>query len=481
MMKNLKKIFPILAVVPFIIGTAGFRIAGLNWADSCYNSVSLYVIQLNEDCSNIYIEIARWSAAIVATAAVLSILKQAGLYLLNLFLSILPGSAALYGNEEIVRQICDKERYAFYGGNAPVNSRHHIILYDNDAENLSFYRDNKEKMKGGSVWLAVRDLDLSFLKADDINLHFFNPNALTARLLWNDPDLNKIIKSNRNAKIVLLGFDRLGEQILMQGFLHNVFYEDQSYEYHVFDDKVTDPFEKNRFISMNEDKIIFHDRDISGDDNFEPDIIICTKDMDFNLMEELWLRYPNALIYFYSESDLKLHDFMVDDRVRFFGEADRVYTLSNIITDKLYENGIVLNYNYDHNESPMPDYKSLKADPAAYKNARESWTGLNEFTKGSNIASADYLKIVGILSSEEPYKDMDPEERDWCFARLEHILWCRYHFINHWTYGRPEDGKNKDSIKRIHTCLTDFSNLTEENQRKDLDVILSGRRWGMTN
>ena len=482
MIKKLKKIFPVLAIVPFIIGSVGYHMAGLRWMDACYNSVSLYVIQQNADSTNALTEIARWSAALVATAAILSILKQAGQYLLNSILCLSSGSAALYGEEEIVNQICAKEKKAFFGGASVVNAKHQILLFHDDAENLSFYRKHREKMNAGQVWLAVRSLDLSFLKADNMNLHFFNPNNLVAKLLWNDEDINTRLKENKKAKIAILGFESLGEQVMMQGFLHNVFFENQEYEYHVFAGKEINDFTKNRFVSMNKDKVIFHEGSISDDNETLPDfdLILSTEEIDFNLMELLWIRFQKALIYMYSESNLELSDFMVDDRVRFFGEAEKIYTLSNIITDKLYENGIVLNYNYDHYDAPMPSYEVLKAHPKAFKEAKNSWSNLNEFTKGSNIASADYLMIVNDLYDESPYKEMQKEDRDWAFARLEHILWCRYHFMNYWTYGVLKDGKNKDAVKRIHTCLLAFEELSEENKRKDLDVILSGRRWGMT-
>ena len=56
-------------------------------------------------------------------------------------------------------------------------------------------------------------------------------------------------------------------------------------------------------------------------------------------------------------------------------------------------------------------------------------------------------------------------------AELEHIRWNRYHYINNWRYGIPQNGKNKDSIKKIHKDLVPFSELTEAEKEKDVENI----------
>ena len=53
-------------------------------------------------------------------------------------------------------------------------------------------------------------------------------------------------------------------------------------------------------------------------------------------------------------------------------------------------------------------------------------------------------------------------------AELEHIRWCRYHYIHNWKYGPVTD-----SAKRVHNCLIPFSELSEEEKRKDVEAIRS--------
>ena len=56
-------------------------------------------------------------------------------------------------------------------------------------------------------------------------------------------------------------------------------------------------------------------------------------------------------------------------------------------------------------------------------------------------------------------------------SELEHIRWCRFHYINYWKYGVPENGKNKDEKRKIHSCLKGYYELPEEERRKDSAMI----------
>ena len=56
-------------------------------------------------------------------------------------------------------------------------------------------------------------------------------------------------------------------------------------------------------------------------------------------------------------------------------------------------------------------------------------------------------------------------------AELEHIRWCRYHLLNNWQYGTPDNGKNKDAVRRIHTLLVPYAALPEAEKEKDRENI----------
>ena len=68
---------------------------------------------------------------------------------------------------------------------------------------------------------------------------------------------------------------------------------------------------------------------------------------------------------------------------------------------------------------------------------------------------------------------VDPIGTPWLeqLAELEHIRWCRYHYLNNWTYGIPENGKNKDPHRRIHTMLIPYDRLSDQEKEKDRENV----------
>ena len=70
-----------------------------------------------------------------------------------------------------------------------------------------------------------------------------------------------------------------------------------------------------------------------------------------------------------------------------------------------------------------------------------------------------------------------PEQME-LLAELEHIRWCRYHYLNSWKHGVPENGARKDPARRLHADLLPYRELTEAEKQKDRDnikVLLSVR------
>ncbi|MCH5347933.1 MAG: hypothetical protein J1E40_01290 [Oscillospiraceae bacterium] len=53
-------------------------------------------------------------------------------------------------------------------------------------------------------------------------------------------------------------------------------------------------------------------------------------------------------------------------------------------------------------------------------------------------------------------------------AELEHIRWCRYHYINNWKYGSV-----RNDSERIHNSLIPFAELSEEEKQKDVEAVKS--------
>lgn len=56
-------------------------------------------------------------------------------------------------------------------------------------------------------------------------------------------------------------------------------------------------------------------------------------------------------------------------------------------------------------------------------------------------------------------------------AELEHIRWCRYHYLSNWRLGTPENGRRKDPERRLHTDLIPYQELDESSKEKDRENI----------
>ena len=77
------------------------------------------------------------------------------------------------------------------------------------------------------------------------------------------------------------------------------------------------------------------------------------------------------------------------------------------------------------------------------------------------------LKAMGLPASAEKL----PGETLELLAQLEHMRWCRYHYLNNWAFGQPENGKRKDPRLRLHADLVPYENLTDAEREKDRENI----------
>ena len=96
---------------------------------------------------------------------------------------------------------------------------------------------------------------------------------------------------------------------------------------------------------------------------------------------------------------------------------------------------------------------------------KSEWDKLNFFTKMSNIAATDYHKIRLMLMEADGSREINDR-----VSELEHIRWCRFHFLNHWKYGETADGR-KDPENLIHPCLVPFEKLSQIDKDKDTESI----------
>ncbi|MDO4403912.1 MAG: hypothetical protein Q4C09_02625 [Atopobiaceae bacterium] len=115
-------------------------------------------------------------------------------------------------------------------------------------------------------------------------------------------------------------------------------------------------------------------------------------------------------------------------------------------------------------------------------NFSNEWTAYDGFTRRSNYAVAAHdgqkfrlLRLLGIPVSHamsvqeeiEGYQNLPRRTRD-ALQEIEHIRWCRFHFLNGWTYA---SGK-KNKRMRTHPDLLPYWSL-QTDRSKDADAYLN--------
>lgn len=470
---NLRKIIIVLLPIPLIVGAVGYYNEGLPLADAIYYGVRLYGLEWEGGVNNKYIEIARWTAPLLTAAGLAAFIESVYVFLHNKWIVFLhKDTTAIYSSSGRGRILNHNIPNSVVCAEKPLkHMKNHIILFDSDKENLLFYQRHKSFFQNGKyksmVYLFLNEVDSNMLKQDFDNVSILNANDIIARALWKTVKLWNCAEKHRTQKVVILGFDALGQRILRFGLQMNLYAKQQCMEYHIFGNSELFEASHRYFQTMNRDTITYHSEE--DEDKWsileKADYIIVSKPATIELLQSLYYGCEKANIYYYSPANEKVTDYIKTDRLCAFGEDQLIYSNEYIKTDQLYEAAKKLNYRYISSQTGAEN----KSEMQTAKEMEEEWRKLDGFTKGSNISSSDYSEVIRELGSygKENEDIVNLEE----LAELEHIRWCRYHLLNGWKYGVPADGKNKDMEKRIHKCICPYAELSEEEKEKDRQVI----------
>lgn len=445
MKKLLKRIIPIIFLVPLFTGTIGYLIAGEKLTDSLYASFALFFTNPVSDAYNYYIEAARWTAPLVTATAILCALQKVWNSIYDRFYLLgRKDSVAVYSDEEC-EILFDKKVQAIYPGeHFKSYAKSHIIMFSTDQQSMEFYRIHKKDLKGKKVYIGIRNIELGLF--DEVeHVELFDVNSTIARLLWKEIAVWKEQKETMD--IVICGNGTLAETILSSGLQLNLFSLKQKLKYHFISDSMQYQIRHANMNLMNADEIhyyTFSDLHI-WDVISNADVVIVADRMDSGLMQTLVVRARDKKIYYYSPKDGDVESYISFGSLIPFGRTEEVYTDDNIRRKSLIQNAIALNKQY-------ADQYGSEGD----------WNKLAGFFKASNISSADYGEVLAFLT------DGTKEEE---LSELEHIRWCRFYLLNYYVLG-----KEKDNKKRIHKDLVPYGQLTEEEKKKDRDTINLTRR-----
>jgi hypothetical protein len=450
-MKNiLKKLIPIICLIPFAVGTAGYLISGETATDSLYAAFALYFTNPVSDAYNGCVEFARWTAPLVTATAFLCILKNVwDSFCCRLKLLWRDDTVAVYSDEE-VDVAFDEGSYAIYPGDKFKGyAKNHIIMFSSDWKSLQFYEEHREKLNKKKVYIGLKDMDLGLMgEAGEITL--FDIKGSIARLLWKHIALWNSGKADFS--IVVYGDSSLAQEILSAGLQLNLFSLEQHIKYHVVSENNYFEIKHYGMNLMNSDEIYYYKTNDMRiwDKISDADVVIIADRIKMELFQTVCAKALNADVYYYSPDEGDAAGYISLGNLIPFGRNTEVFTDNNIRRQKLIKKAIELNLHY-----------------AEKYGGEKEWNKLSGFLKASNISAADYGEVIAALWGKLS-EDI--------LAELEHTRWCRFHFLNYWKYDVPENGKNKDSVRRIHKDLVGYDRLDEKEKAKDREAIeISGK------
>lgn len=449
----------ILIPLPAIIGMIGFATEGGSFWNSAYSCLTMYLIDCGDPTENAWIQIARWLAPIATVGTLSLAFTSIGRAAKRIYAGCSKKSVAIFGDEAGKAELlCELGVNGISMDKTAVRAGCYILV-GSEEENLEFYEQNSAVLRGKDVYLKCRSLPEQ--ASCDPYLHLFSPEETAARLFWKETCPYKIsVAANHHFKIAILGFDRLGEELLVQGLQYNIFSPDQVIEYHIFgeDNGFTDTHPQLAEIA---DLVIFHGEpwyqrtDLIQECQMR---IVVQQEEQLDLLQRLVKLFPQTGIHVFSAQATGVSLLEKNTGIVGFDWKAKSMLLESIRGTNVHYLAKKLNLRYACLYSGVSENE---------ENMNSQWLKLDAFTRYSNISSANYYDVcMHILDGKEL-----TEERLAFLGELEHIRWCRYHYLNNWQYGIPSNGKAKDPQSRVHSLLVPYDQLTESEKEKDRENV----------
>lgn len=458
--------FPKLMLLglPLLLGLTGFLSIGESFPNALFSSVCMYALNYQDPPPNLWVEAGRWTAPLATAGGILaaaSVLRER----LRAYLCYRRGdSVAVYGPEpEKMALLAQLGRRGIDGGTRLVRAQRYVLLGDGG---FDFYHRHREKLKNSRVYLECGDLPAQSVSAPGLQLFCCEETA--ARLFWKRQKLyERSAAQGHRLDIVFLGFGRLGEELLTHGLQENIFSPDQCITYHIFG---ADGAYRAIHTQLGEigDPVLWHDEPWHAQLPLleEADLVlVLQQEGQLALLQGLLLAVCRPQFHVFAAETTGIDLLAGQERLEIFRWQQEGQSLEHIFSDTLYRRAKRINLRYAHLYSGIPE------DGRAQE---EQWALLDAFTRYSNISAADHhemrlamLEAMGVAAEEG---SISPELLE-LLAELEHIRWCRYHYLNNWRRGVPENGERKDAERKIHADLIPYQELTDEEKEKDRENI----------
>ena len=434
--------------------------------DSLYGSMALYGGGPVLDSYNFLIEIARWTAPFTTATVLLCAVRRWGNRVKWFFQSLSSKSIVVYCDTDMKISTDEKQIKPIYPGrNLVKGAKKQIIMLKSDTESLIFYEKNRDKLKDTQVYIGLKEMEYGLMKNQiTAPVSFFDINGSIARMLWKKIGLWRSTEYSKPITVSILGDGHLGQAILNYGLLLNLYSSEQEISYYLIGDTHLYQSAHGNIETCNQDRVVYCD---SGDKNIidvitDSDYIIVSKQLTVEQLQTVGVLGLDKYVYYYAPEDGDAGEYLELSNLNPFGRDRDIFTYENVCKEKMLQKAKEINFQYVKDYNGSCDTLDME------------WQKLNGFLKWSNISAADYNEILAEIVARKEYGQNEKLDE---LAELEHIRWCRFHYLNYWKYGIPKNGKNKDEDKRIHACLCAYSELDEENREKDRIVVRQICGW----
>lgn len=445
--------------LPAVLGMIGFRLEGEDFWNAAFSCLTMYLIEYGDPTSSVWIQLARWLAPLATASGLTLVFASVSRFAKRIYAGFSKKSVAVFGEETEKQMLLEELGARGISMEDSALRAGRYILVGSEEENLDFYRQNREEFGEKDVYLKCRALPEQV--SSDPKLHLFSPEETSARIFWKEHCPYALSKEwNHHLKIAILGFGGIGKELIIQGLQYNIFSPDQVMEYHIFgeDDGFANMHPQ---LSQITDPVVFHQEPWYAAVQLMEDcqmVIVVQQENQLDLLQGLALLFPHKPIYVFAAQTSGVEMLEKNTGIVAFDWNEEALRLENILGTRTHYLAKKLNLRYAHLYGGVEETE---------ENMEAEWRKLNTFTRYSNISSANYYDVcVRILEGREL-----TEERLRFLGELEHIRWCRYHYLNNWKYGIPENGKAKDPRNRIHSLLVPNNQLIEAEQEKDRENV----------
>lgn len=474
-MKN-KKITYLLhsiVVVPLLLGIIGYlEIYPKEYLNALYFGLRLYGFNYDINEVSFILEIARWLAPLVLVSTIALTIKSFAKNIHSFIQTSFFDPIAVYGSNQLSEMLCEdieqqKPKLKLLKSDKVLDTNVHIIMFENDQENLRFFAKNTDKIKGNNkedvrVYIQLEDFNDQMFNHEGIDVYPFSVSYTVAQLYWRSQceKLCAMCYENKAIHIAFIGEGIYAQKLVEEGLLFNIYSKHQEIIYHVYGNwdefEATHLYWNHIMSATNEemkDKIIFHKRPwyafTKEFNNFDK-VIICEDKLGDNLhiahKIKTQIAEANDIDLLLFDHDMFSQTTSKMNHIQLFGDYRESCTYDIVVQEQLIKEAKHQHETYCANE---------KKKDSLYKAV--DWYDLSNFIRNSNITSSNFN-----LHNLKYIKKYVKEEDE--IAELEHIRWARYHYINNWQVG------NRDNNARIHPDLISYAKLSQEDKDKDYNA-----------